>query len=341
MIRSCDHTLHHLRSIVTTMLLWAVVVWWAVSLQSCESNSIEGEGMGRFETDVATVSAMSSGELTQLNVTEGQMVERGMIVGMIENTQLLMQRDQLHSSLQQIEADRRIVAARKESAKRHLEDLEHQASSLRQQIVEVQQEKAHYEEMFDKGIVSREQVEGFDIRLDVLTRQLGILEEQIASTVLPEEDSRTTSREDAEIRANELEAQLSQIDQQLTGIQVTCPIKGTIIETYAKMGDYVEAGKQLFKLADMSKMTLRAYVSASFLDQLKLGSKVRVAADTGVGNPIEYEGIVMWISANAEFASNKSSAKGNPEGGMHAVKIEVVNDGRINIGMKGRVLLEE
>lgn len=340
MTRSFDRKFLSLGTIARTMLLWALLVCWAASMQSCFGDSIEGEGMGRFETQEATVTAMSSGEVTQLNVAEGQLVDRGMVVGMIENTQLLMQRNQLHSSLQEIEANR-MMAAHHESSKQQLEDLKNQAASLRQQIADVQNEKAHYEEMYENGIVSREQVEGFDIRLDVLMRQLGVLDEQIANTVLPEEEGHYMSHEDAELRANELEAQISQIDQQLTSIQITCPIKGTITQTFAKMGDYVEPGKELFKLADLSKMTLRVYVSESFLDQLKLGSKVRVAAETGEGNPAIYDGIVMWVSANAEFASNKPSAQGNPEGGMHAVKIEVENDGRISIGTKGRVLLEE
>lgn len=337
------------RSCIFSFLSYAIiplkVLWWAslcllVIFTSCTNNDIEGEGIGHFETKEAMVTAMSSGELTQFSVAEGQMVEQGMVVGMIENTQLLMQRDQLHSSLQELESERRLVAARNESAKQRLEELEKQATSIRQQITDVQQEKSHYEELYEQGVVARNQVEAFDIRLDMLTRQLGALEEQIANTVLPEDNHHSLSQEDAEIRANELEMQLAHVDQQLTGIQVACPITGTIIEKFANLGDYVSAGKQLFRVADLRKMTLRAYISAPFLDQVRLGQKVKVAVETGGGPPPLYDGVVMWISANAEFASTKPSREGE-EGRMHAVKISVENDGKISIGMKGRILLEE
>ncbi len=329
---------HHSKS--EAISFWVALLLLALVGQGCADKDIEGEGMGRFEANEATVTALSSGELTQWNVTEGQQVERGMVLGMIENTQLLMQREELHSSLQQLESDRRMVSARKESAKQRLEDLEKQAASLRQQIAEVQAEKAHYEELFEKGVVARNQVDAFDVRLDVLTRQLALLDEQIGSTVVTEEESSGLPQGEAELRAKELETQLAQIDNQLTGIQVATPITGTIIEKHVQLGDYVNAGKELFRVADLTKMTLRAHMSESSLDQVKLGQKVQVSVDTGVGNPPVYEGIVMWVSANSEFASNKPAAQPG-EDAMHAVKIKVVNDGRISIGMKGRVMLEE
>ena len=318
--------------------LWLCLM--VMATLSCTDNHLEGEGMGRFETDEATVAAMSSGQLTQLNVTEGQQVERGMVVGMIENQQLLMQRDELHSSLQQIENDRRMVAARQESARQRLAALEKQASVLRGQIADVEQEKIHYEELYEQGVVARNQVEAFDIRLDMLTRQLGIVEEQIAGTVVSDDEHRSLSTEDADLRASELSAQIAQIDQQLTGIAVSCPITGTVVEKKAATGDYVTAGHPLFRLADLRRMTLRAYLSASLLDKVKLGSRVKVAVETGIGNPAIYEGVVMWVSANAEFASTRPSADGSV-GGMHAVKIQVENDGRIDIGMRGRVVFED
>ena len=324
---------------------WGIAVWLMVgvmmtSICGCSTEKDENDGMGHFETDEATITAMASGELTLLNVAKGQMVEKGMIVGMIENTQLLMQREELRSSLEQLEADQQLSIARNESARRKLEDLEKQATSFRQQIADVENEKEHYAELYEKGVVARNQVEAFDIRLDMLHKQLALIEEQIGNTVISDDDNRHISSDDATLRSSELRSQIAQIDNQLTGIHVSSPITGTVIEKTAEMGDQVSAGMPLFKVADLSKMTLRAYLSSKTTEQLNLGQKVKVAVETSIGNPRLYDGIVMWISQNAEF-SGKPTSDGNVDDAMHAVKVSVINDGKITIGMKGRLIVEE
>ena len=138
-----------------------------------------------------------------------------------------------------------------------------------------------------------------------------------------------------------------QLDQQLTGIQVTIPINGTVVEKKAEEGDYITAGTTLFKIANLSKMTLRAYLSSEKSSQLKIGQRVKVAVETGIGSPREYNGIVTWISQQAEFGGKPtatSTAQGTTQiltDGLHAVKVEVVNDGQIDIGMRGRIVLED
>ncbi len=339
---SITHLMTIIRSRKQRWLLAAMLVVIAIG---CAKESDSDEGMGRFETDEATVIAMASGELQQFGVTEGQQLRQGMIVGLIENTQLLAQREELRSTLEELENNRQMAISQGELARRRLDDLQKQATSLRQQIAEVQGEKEHYEELYEKGVVARNQVEAFDTRLDMLEKQLMQIEEQIGNTVVTDEGSHSMSSEDAAQRSAELQTQLTQLDQQLTGIQVTVPITGTVVEKNAGEGDYVTAGTPLFKMADLSRMTLRAYLSSESASQLKIGQKVKVAAETGLAMPREYDGIVTWISQQAEFGSkpstgNQGSTPQAANDGLHAVKVEVVNDGQIAIGMRGRIVLE-
>ena len=302
---------------------WLLAAMLMAIFTGCAKESDADDGMGRFETDEATVIAMSSGELQQFGVAEGQQLQKGMIVGLIENTELLAQREELRSTLAEMENNQQMAISQGELARRRLADLQKQATSLRQQIAEVQGEKVHYEELYEKGVVARNQVEAFDTRLDMLEKQLMQIEEQIGNTVVTDEGSHGMSPEDAAQRSAELQTQLTQLDQQLNGIQVTV------------------------KIADLSRMTLRAYLSSESAARLKIGQKVKVAAETGLATPREYDGIVTWISQQAEFGSKPS--KDNSQGttpqaiddGLHAVKVEVMNDGQIAIGMRGRIVFED
>ena len=96
-------------------------------------------------------------------------------------------------------------------------------------------------------------------------------------------------------------------------------------------------GKPLFKVADISRMKLRAYVTAEQLTSLKLGQKVKVYADKGKTEHSEYEGIISWIADEAEFTPKTIQTRDERTNLVYAIKIDVNNDGFIKRGMYGDV----
>ena len=104
-------------------------------------------------------------------------------------------------------------------------------------------------------------------------------------------------------------------------------------------GEYAAPGKPLFKVADMSNMYLRAYFTSGQLAEIKTGQKVKVYADFGGDKRKEYEGTVIWISAENEFTPKNIQTKDSRADLVYAVKIAVANDGLIKIGTYGEVEL--
>ena len=104
-------------------------------------------------------------------------------------------------------------------------------------------------------------------------------------------------------------------------------------------GEYAAPGKPLFKVADMSNMYLRAYFTSGQLTEIKTGQKVKVYADFGGDKRKEYEGTVIWISAENEFTPKNIQTKDSRADLVYAVKIAVANDGLIKIGTYGEVEL--
>ena len=109
-----------------------------------------------------------------------------------------------------------------------------------------------------------------------------------------------------------------------------------MLEKYAEAGEYATPGKPLFKVADITDMVLRAYVTAPQLTSLKIGQQVKVYADSGDDSMREYEGVVSWISDKAEFTPKTIQTRDERANLVYAVKIRVRNtDGLIKIGMYG------
>ena len=117
------------------------------------------------------------------------------------------------------------------------------------------------------------------------------------------------------------------------------PVNGTVITKYAEAGEITSSGKALYKIADLSELNLRAYVTGVQLPTIKLGQQVKVMIDQGEKKYKEYAGTIVWISDKAEFTPKTIQTKEERANLVYAIKVKVKNDGFLKIGMYGEVKL--
>jgi HlyD family secretion protein len=96
-------------------------------------------------------------------------------------------------------------------------------------------------------------------------------------------------------------------------------------------------GRPLYKIADMSTIILRAYITGDQLQQVKLDQKVKVYTDDGKGGFKETEGVITWINDKAGFTPKTIQTKNERANLVYAIKVSVKNDGYLKIGMYGEV----
>jgi len=128
------------------------------------------------------------------------------------------------------------------------------------------------------------------------------------------------------------------LDEQLTKCYVKSPINGTVLETYLEPGELATPGKPILKMADLSNLELKVYVSGAQLPQVKLGNDVKVLIDSGDKTMQTFTGKVSWISSEAEFTPKIIQTKEERVKLMYALKVVVANNGEIKIGMPGEVV---
>lgn len=284
----------------------------SLALAACGDKEVEYDASGIFETTEIIVSAQTAGELTALTAEEGRTVEAGEKLGCVDTVQLALKKRQLSASLTATDSKRL--------------DRKRQVAALRQQIDNLQREKARFSELLKADAATEKQVDELDYQSAILQRQLEATEEQINS-----------SNSSLDGQSSGIEAQLAQVEDQIRKSVAASPIKGTILAKYAEPGEYVVPGKPLFKVADISRMKLRAYLTADQLTTLKIGQKVTVYADQGKTDRKAYEGIVVWIADEAEFTPKTIQTREERANLVYAVKIAVSNDGLIKRGMYGDV----
>jgi HlyD family secretion protein len=134
-----------------------------------------------------------------------------------------------------------------------------------------------------------------------------------------------------------LKKSVAQIEDQLRRTNIVNPINGTVLTKYALAGEVTTAGKALYKIGDLSVITLRAYITGTQLAQIKLNQEVTVLVDSSETKYRTYTGLITWISDKAEFTPKTIQTKDERANLVYAIKIHVKNDGYLKIGMYGEV----
>lgn len=286
----------------------------ALALASCGNSDKEYDATGTFEATEVTVSAEQTGKLLQFDINEGDRVEQGRQVGLVDTVQLYLK-------ARQIGATKLVYASQRP-------DMAKQVAATRQQLSKAREEYNRFAGLVRDGAANRKSLDDARSQVQVLERQL---EAQLSSL--------NTSTNSLNAQMNTADVEKLQVADQLRKCHVVSPISGTILEKYAEQGEFATVGKPLFKVADINNMYLRAYITSAQLKNVKIGQQVKVFADYGNNERQEYQGKVTWISSKSEFTPKTILTDDERADLVYAVKIAVKNDGRVKIGMYGEVKL--
>lgn len=285
----------------------------AVLLAACQ-NKEKYDATGIFEANTVTVSAETSGNLVMFNVEEGDSIVAGQQVGLVDTVLLALQKKQIQSQQ---------LATEKSSP-----DIAAQAAALRSQIAHQQSECDRIARLLADGAATQKQSDDANAQLRTLRGQL----EGLLSSLDKNRSSITES-------ASALQYQKEQIEEQIRKSSITAPITGTVLQKYVERGEYASPGRPLFKLANLDDIYLRSYFTASQLAYIRIGQEVTVVADFGGDEQYEYRGIITWIAQESEFTPKSIQTRDSRANLVYAVKIAVINDGRLKLGQYGEVRL--
>jgi len=284
----------------------------AALLFGCSNGNGDFDATGTFESEEIIVSSEAMGKLVMLQVEEGMQLKQNQIVGAVDTTQLHLKKKQLLSTIKAVLSKQPDISA--------------QLASLQKQIETTEVEKRRIENLVKLDAATTKQ-------LDDINSQLEVLNKQYTAT----KSSLTITKQGIQSETLPLIAQVEQIEDQIKKSIIINPIDGTVLTRYAKQDEITSNGKALYKIANLSDMTLRAYVDGDQLGQIKLEQKVKVYVDKGEGDQKEMSGEIYWISSKAEFTPKTIQTKDERANFVYAIKVKVINDGYLKIGMYGEI----
>lgn len=302
---------HAKRYIGYLFLLTLLLLW------SCKDHSSDYSAQGIFEAEEIVVSAVTSGELLRLDISEGDQLEEGQVVGLIDTTFLALQKDLVDTQQATIDAAGQINAST-------------QVAPLEAQLKALNKERDRYAPLVARGVIAQRTLDEIDAKISAVKGQIAA-----AKATISQQNRSTSGSGDA------LTVQESQVDQMISRSFIKAPISGTVLTVYLHQGELAGQGMPLFRLADLQQMYLRAYVTAEQLQHVTLGQQVSVYSDMGEEEAQAYTGEVVWISDRAEFTPKNIQTPDARASLIYAIKVRVPNDGKLRIGQYGRVVLDQ
>lgn len=285
----------------------------ALFIFSCNNKNNTFDATGTFEATEVIVSSEASGKLLVFNLEEGQVIGSGEKIGAIDSTQLYLTKLQLR------ENQKAVLSGKP--------DIQMQLEAIRKEIENTRAEKARIENLVKGNVASQKQ-------LDDINTKLAVLESRLAA----QQSSLKTTTSTLTEQSNAINAQMAMVQDQLKKCTIINPIDGTVLTKYAMQNEMTMPGKALYKIADLSSVILRAYISGNQLSQIKLGQSVKVLVDAPDDGYKEYTGTITWVSDKAEFTPKTIQTKDERANLVYAMKINVKNDGYLKLGMYGEVL---
>ena len=277
---------------------------------SCENNEKLVDAYGNFQSDATTISAESVGKLILFEIEEGKKVEQNTVVGIVDTTQLFLKKEQLKASLTSIESQSKSVLS--------------QINVLKEQLKVQKSNLARVKNMYKEGSATKKQLDDLQGQVNVTQQQISSVQAQNASVL-------------SQIKS--LDVQIKQVEDQISKCVITNPITGTILVKYTEKYEFVAPGKPLYQIQDMKNIKLKAYVTEPQLSEIKIGQKVKIGIDSTESEK-NYDGIITWISSQAEFTPKIIQTKDERQNLVYAIKINLKNDGSLKIGMPASVYFE-
>jgi len=313
----------------------------AIFFFACNNGTAKYDATGTFEADEIIVSAEANGKILRLNLEEGATLAKDSVVGVIDPSAIELQKEQATSSVDALMQKTNEASPQIDILQSQMVLQAKQIAVQEEQLKTLTREQQRYKNLVAADAAPAKQLDDINGQVNVLREQIGASQSQLVvlrSQVNSQRQSVAIQNRGILSEKNPMEKRVAQIQDQLNKTNIVNPVSGTVLTKYADANEYTNTGKAIYKIADLSTMKLRAYITGNQLALVKLNQPVKVLVDDGKGKYRELPGTISWISDKAEFTPKTIQTKEERANLVYAVKINVKNDGYLKIGMYGEVV---
>ncbi len=277
-------------------------------ITSCDDENNNDAAYGNFEAIEVIVSAQANGQIISFTPEEGVELKNEQLVGLIDTTVLHL--------------NKKLLIQQKVTIASQFDNLSSEIEVQKQQLKNAKINQQRISNLYKEGAATQKQLDDINGTVDLIKMQIAAI---------------NTKRKSISDQIKGVEIQTEQINEAISKCNIINPVTGTVLVKYAEQGEVAGIGKPLYKIADLTQMKLKAYISGAQLPNVKIGQQVDISFDSSMDENNTVVGTVSWISQTAEFTPKTIQTKQERVNLVYAIKITVKNNGAIKIGMPGGV----
>lgn len=222
-----------------------------------------------------------SGEITELNVEEGDSVTKGKVLARIYADIYSLQRDEAASRVNQ-------SVATVDNSRAALE-------ALKASMDQAQQTYDRNKKLFDDKVISKAELEQYETTLRSATANYNAAQQNIKGL-------------QANVKSSEVG--LNKANKDLSRTTLVAPMNGIISSLKVKKGERVagnsfNVGTEMMTVADMSVLEVRVDVGENDIVKIKVGDSADIEVDAY--NNRKFKGVVTKIGSSTKAASALTS----------------------------------
>jgi len=227
------------------------VIVFALTLLACSRFESKPEGYtGTIEVTEMEVASSVAGRIAKIEFQEGQAVNAGDLVFVLDVTTLEIQRD--------------MAAAALETAKATVESAKAQIKTAGAGVSALNRENERLRKMEEAGVGSAQQHSSIEGQRDVALAQANSADRLVNQALAAQ---------------GQAEAALRSAERALQEAQVHAAISGVVISRNREPGEVVAPGASVITLGDLAHPRLRVYVPLEMVETLKVGAPAKVFID--------------------------------------------------------------
>lgn len=294
------------KSIIILVVLLVVLGtggFMALRPQTVECIKIESENYrdvfkedGKIVSDdQAVMYAATNEKVVEININEGQTVNKGDVLLKFDNTTLQFQLENLigqkNALLGQMQSENEKVDSFK------LEAQEKQIEIAKSNLDTASSDLEKYKELYEKSAISKNELDNAKKLYDDSVKNLD-MQSAIYSSLKATNKMTSGSKKQYEGLVQQIDAQIMSLQYEIDQCTVIAPMSGVVSEFNLKLGDRVLPETPILKVFDPNAFKVEAYVLSSDASGLKPNSKIQ-AIKKVKGEDLVMDGYIESIAPTA------------------------------------------
>jgi HlyD family secretion protein len=258
------------------------------------------------------------GRVIDLLTDEGKPVQKGDKIAVLESAELESLVAQSRAVLS--EALVKLEELRTGSRPQEIAQAAANMRAAEAELVKSRKDYERAEKLYKYEAISTSQLDAARSAYDSRGEQVKAAREQLS---MLKEGPRKEVIKAAEDRVQSAKAALRVTEERLGDTTLFAPVSGVVLKKNVERGEVVQAGTPVFTIGEIDDPWIKVYIKEEKLALVKLGQRADIAVDTYRDKV--YEGIVSYISSQAEFTPKTVQTQEERVKLVFGVKVRVKN----------------